>query len=172
MIFNENLINNISIIYKVYYCNNDDDTIKIFIFRYTNEDEYAEQFAEYIVHELVGNTGFIRNILTYTICNEDTNTYKKIKEEIFNYLRDNTFFLSGIIVVRSFSTYSNKFNSIWKPFDNTYSNKFNSIWKPFDNTYNIFEPLEISYCNKFGKAIIDTKANNTKKTNKFMNYDI
>lgn len=157
MIFNENLINNISIIYKVYYCNNNDDTIKIFIFRYTNEDEYAEQFAEYIVHELVGNTGFIRNILTYTICDEDTNTYKKIKEEIFNYLRDNTFFLSDIIVVRSFSTYSTKFNS---------------IWKPFDNTYNIFEPLEISYCNKFGKAIIDTKANNTKKTNKFMNYDI
>lgn len=157
MIFNENLINNISIIYKVYYCNNDDDTIKIFIFRYTNEDEYAEQFAEYIVHELVGNTGFIRNILTYTSCDEDTNTYKKIKEEIFNYLRDNKFFLSDIIVVRSFSTYSNKFNS---------------IWKPFDNTYNIFEPLEISYCNKFGKAIIDTKANNTKKTNKFMNYDI
>lgn len=157
MIFNENLINNISIIYKVYYCNNDDDTIKIFIFRYTNEDEYAEQFTEYIVHELVGNTGFIRNILTYTSCDEDTNTYKKIKEEIFNYLRDNKFFLSDIIVVRSFSTYSNKFNS---------------IWKPFDNTYNIFEPLEISYCNKFGKAIIDTKANNTKKTNKFMNYDI
>ena len=91
MIFNENLINNISTIYKVfYYWNNDDDTIKIFIFRYTNEDEYAEQFAEYIVHELVGNTGFIRNI----------------------------------------------------------------------------------YCNKLGKAIIDTKANNTKKTNKFMNYDI
>lgn len=165
MIFNENLINNISIIYKVYYCNNDDDTIKIFIFRYTNEDEYAEQFAEYIVHELVGNTGFIRNILTYTSCDEDTNTYKKIKEEIFNYLRDNKFFLSDIIVVRSFSTYSTKFNS-------RYSNKFNSIWKPFDNTYNIFEPLEISYCNKFGKAIIDTKANNTKKTNKFMNYDI
>ena len=157
MIFNENLINNISIIYKVYYCNNDDDTIKIFIFRYTNEDEYAEQFAEYIVHELVGNTGFIRNILTYTSCDEDTNTYKKIKEEIFNYLRDNKFFLSDIIVVRSFSTYSTKFNS---------------IWKPFDNTYNIFEPLEISYCNKFGKAIIDTKANNTKKTNKFLNYDI
>lgn len=157
MIFNENLINNISIIYKVYYCNNDDDTIKIFIFRYTNEDEYAEQFAEYIVHELVGNTGFIRNILTYTSCDEDTNTYKKIKEKIFNYLRDNKFFLSDIIVVRSFSTYSNKFNS---------------IWKPFDNTYNIFEPLEILYCNKFGKAIIDTKANNTKKTNKFMNYDI
>lgn len=157
MIFNENLINNISIIYKVfYYCNNDDDTIKIFIFRYTNEDEYAEQFAEYMVHEFVGNTGFIRNILTYTICDEDTNTYKKIKEEIFNYLRDNTF-LSDIIVVRSFSTYSNKFNS---------------IWKPFDNTYNIFEPLEFSYCNKFGKAIIDTKANNTKKINKFMNYDI
>ena len=156
MIFNENLINNISIIYKVYYCNNDDDTIKIFIFRYTNEDEYAEQFAEYIVHELVGNTGFIRNILTYTSCDEDTNTYKKIKEKIFNYLRDNKL-LSDIIVVRSFSTYSNKFNS---------------IWKPFDNTYNIFEPLEISYCNKFGKAIIDTKANNTKKTNKFMNYDI
>lgn len=165
MIFNENLINNISTIYKVfYYWNNDDDTIKIFIFRYTNEDEYAEQFAEYIVHELVGNTGFIRNILTYTICDEDTNTYKKIKEEVFNYLRDNTF-LSDIIVVRSFSTYSNKFNS-------RYSNKFNSIWKPFDNTYNIFEPLEISYCNKFGKAIIDTKVNNTKKTNKFMNYDI
>lgn len=165
MIFNENLINNISTIYKVfYYWNNDDDTIKIFIFRYTNEDEYAEQFAEYIVHELVGNTGFIRNILTYTICDEDTNTYKKIKGEIFNYLRDNTF-LCDIIVVRSFSTYSNKFNS-------RYSNKFNSIWKPFDNTYNIFEPLEISYCNKFGKAIIDTKANNTKKTNKFMNYDI
>lgn len=165
MIFNENLINNISTIYKVfYYWNNDDDTIKIFIFRYTNENEYAEQFAEYIVHELVGNTGFIRNILTYTICDEDTNTYKKIKGEIFNYLRDNTF-LSDIIVVRSFSTYSNKFNS-------RYSNKFNSIWKPFDNTYNIFEPLEISYCNKFGKAIIDTKVNNTKKTNKFMNYDI
>ena len=156
MIFNENLINNISIIYKVfYYCNND-DTIKIFIFRYTNEDEYAEQFAEYIVHELVGNTGFIRNILTYTICDEDTNTYKKIKEEIFNYLRDNTF-LSDIIVVRSFSTYSTKFNS---------------TWKPFDNIYNIFKPLEFSYCNKLGKAIIDTKANNTKKTNKFMNYDI
>lgn len=165
MIFNENLINNISTIYKVfYYWNNDDDTIKIFIFRYTNEDEYAAQFAEYIVHEFVGNTGFIRNILTYTICDEDTNTYKKIKEEIFNYLRDNTF-LSDIIVVRSFSTYSNKFNS-------RYSNKFNSIWKPFDDTYNIFEPLEISYCNKFGKAIIDTKTNNTKKTNKFMNYDI
>lgn len=165
MIFNENLINNISTIYKVfYYWNNNDDTIKIFIFRYTNEDEYAEQFAEYIVHEFVGNTGFIRNILTYTICDEDTNTYKKIKEEIFNYLRDNTF-LSDIIVVRSFSTYSNKFNS-------RYSNKFNSIWKPFDDTYNIFEPLEISYCNKFGKPIIDTKANNTKKTNKFMNYDI
>jgi len=165
MIFNENLINNISTIYKVfYYWNNNDDTIKIFIFRYTNEDEYAEQFAEYIVHELVGNTGFIRNILTYTICDEDTNTYKKIKGEIFNYLRDNTF-LSDIIVVRSFSTYSNKFNS-------RYSNKFNSIWKPFDDTYNIFEPLEISYCNKFGKAIIDTKVNNTKKTNKFMNYDI
>lgn len=157
MIFNENLINNISTIYKVfYYWNNDDDTIKIFIFRYTNEDEYAEQFAEYIVHEFVGNTGFIRNILTYTICDEDTNTYKKIKEEIFNYLRDNKL-LSDIIAVRSFSTYSNKFNS---------------IWKPFDNTYNIFEPLEFSYCNKFGKAIIDTKANNTKKTNKFMNYDI
>ena len=157
MIFNENLINNISTIYKVfYYWNNDDDTIKIFIFRYTNEDEYAEQIAEYMVHEFVGNTGFIRNILTYTICDEDTNTYKKIKEEIFNYLRDNTF-LSDIIVVRSFSTYSNKFNS---------------IWKPFDNIYNIFEPLEFSYCNKFGKAIIDTKANNTKKTNKFMNYDI
>lgn len=165
MIFNENLINNISTIYKVfYYWNNDDDTIKIFIFRYTNEDEYAEQFAEYIVHELVGNTGFIRNILTYTICDEDTNTYKKIKEKIFNYLRDNKL-LSDIIVVRSFSTYSNKFNS-------RYSNKFNSIWKPFDDTYNIFEPLEISYCNKFGKAIIDTKTNNTKKTNKFMNYDI
>ena len=111
MIFNENLINNISIIYKVYYCNNDDDTIKIFIFRYTNEDEYAEQFAEYIVHELVGNTGFIRNILTYTSCDEDTNTYKKIKEKIFNYLRDNKL-LSDIIVVRSFSTYSTKFNSI------------------------------------------------------------
>ena len=157
MIFNENLINNISIIYKVfYYCNNDDDTIKIFIFRYTNEDEYAEQFAEYIVHELLGNTGFIRNILTYTICDEDTNTYKKIKEKIFNYLRDNKL-LSDIIVVRSFSTYSTKFNS---------------IWKPFDNTYNIFEPLEVSYYNKFSKAIIDTKANNTKKTNKFMNYDI
>lgn len=157
MIFNENLINNISTIYKVfYYWNNDDDTIKIFIFRYTNEDEYAEQFAEYIVHEFVGNTGFIRNILTYTICDEDTNTYKKIKEEIFNYLRDNTL-LSDIIAVRYFSTYSNKFNS---------------IWKPFDNTYNIFEPLEFSYCNKFGKAIIDTKANNTKTTNKFMNYDI
>ena len=165
MIFNENLINNISTIYKVfYYWNNDDDTIKIFIFRYTNEDEYAEQFAEYLVHEFVGNTGFIRNILTYTTCDEDTNTYKKIKGEIFNYLRDNTF-LSDIIVVRSFSTYSNKFNS-------RYSNKFNSIWKPFDDTYNIFEPLEISYCNKFGKAIIDTKTNNTKKTNKFMNYDI
>ena len=165
MIFNENLINNISTIYKVfYYWNNDDDTIKIFIFRYTNEDEYAEQFAEYIVHEFVGNTGFIRNILTYTTCDEDTNTYKKIKGEIFNYLRDNTF-LSDIIVVKSFSTYSNKFNS-------RYSNKFNSIWKPFDDTYNIFEPLEISYCNKFGKAIIDTKTNNTKKTNKFMNYDI
>lgn len=165
MIFNENLINNISTIYKVfYYWNNDDDTIKIFIFRYTNEDEYAEQFAEYLVHEFVGNTGFIRNILTYTTCDEDTNTYKKIKGEIFNYLRDNTF-LSDIIVVRSFSTYSNKFNS-------RYSNKFNSIWKPFDDTYNIFEPLEFSYCNKFGKTIIDTKANNTKKTNKFMNYDI
>ena len=157
MIFNENLINNISTIYKVfYYWNNDDDTIKIFIFRYTNEDEYAEQFAEYIVHELVGNTGFIRNILTYTSCDEDTNTYKKIKEKIFNYLRDNKL-LSDIIVVRSFSTYSTKFNS---------------IWKPFDNTYNIFEPLEVSYYNKFDKAIIDTKANNTKKTNKFMNYDI
>ena len=157
MIFNENLINNISTIYKVfYYCNNDDDTIKIFIFRYTNEDEYAEQFAEYIVHELVGNTGFIRNILTYTSCDEDTNTYKKIKEKIFNYLRDNKL-LSDIIVVRSFSTYSTKFNS---------------IQKPFDNLYNMFEPLEFSYCNKFGKAIIDTKANNTKKTNKFMNYDI
>lgn len=165
MIFNENLINNISTIYKVfYYWNNDDDTIKIFIFRYTNEDEYAEQFAEYLVHEFVGNTGFIRNILTYTTCDEDTNTYKKIKGEIFNYLRDNTF-LSDIIVVRSFSTYSNKFNF-------RYSNKFNSIWKPFDDTYNIFEPLEFSYCNKFGKTIIDTKANNTKKTNKFMNYDI
>ena len=165
MIFNENLINNISTIYKVfYYWNNDDDTIKIFIFRYTNEDEYAEQFAEYIVHELVGNTGFIRNILTYTSCDEDTNTYKKIKEKIFNYLRDNKL-LSDIIVVRSFSTYSTKFNS-------RYSNKFNSIWKPFDNIYKIFEPLEFSYCNKFGKAIIDTKANNTKKTNKFMNYDI
>ena len=134
----------------------DDDTIKIFIFRYTNEDEYAEQIAEYMVHEFVGNTGFIRNILTYTICDEDTNTYKKIKEKIFNYLRDNTL-LSDIIAVRTFSTYSNKFNS---------------IWKPFDNIYNIFEPLEFSYCNKFGKAIIDTKANNTKKTNKFMNYDI
>ena len=157
MIFNENLINNISTIYKVfYYWNNDDDTIKIFIFRYTNEDEYAEQIVEYMVHEFVGNTGFIRNILTYTICDEDTNTYKKIKEEIFNYLRDNTL-LSDIIAVRTFSTYSNKFNS---------------IWKPFDNIYNIFEPLEFSYCNKFGKAIIDTKANNTKKTNKFMNYDI
>lgn len=156
MIFNQNLINNISIIYKVYYCNNDDDTIKIFIFRYTNEDEYAEQFAEYIVHELVGNTGFIRNILTYTSCDEDTNTYKKIKEKIFNYLRDNKL-LSDIIVVRSFSTYSTKFNS---------------IWKPFDNTYNIFEPLEFSYYNKFGKVIIDTKVNNNKKTNKFMNYDI
>ena len=165
MIFNENLINNISTIYKVfYYWNNDDDTIKIFIFRYTNEDEYAEQFAEYIVHELVGNTGFIRNILTYTSCDEDTNTYKKIKEKIFNYLRDNKL-LSDIIVVRSFSTYSTKFNS-------RYSNKFNSIQKPFDNLYNMFEPLEFSYCNKFGKAIIDTKANNTKKTNKFMNYDI
>ena len=157
MIFNENFINNISTIYKVfYYWNNDDDTIKIFVFRYTNEDEYAEQFAEYIVHELVGNTGFIRNILTYTSCDEDTNTYKKIKEKIFNYLRDNKL-LSGIIVVRSFSTYSTKFNS---------------IQKPFDNLYNMFEPLEFSYCNKFGKAIIDTKANNTKKTNKFMNYDI
>lgn len=157
MIFNENLINNISTIYKVfYYWNNDDDTIKIFIFRYTNEDEYAEQFAEYIVHELVGNTGFIRNILTYTSCDEDTNTYKKIKEKIFNYLRDNKL-LSDIIVVRSFSTYSTKFNS---------------IWKPFDNTYNIFEPLEFSYYNKFGKVIIDTKVNNNKKTNKFMNYDI
>lgn len=112
MIFNENFINNISTIYKVfYYWNNDDDTIKIFIFRYTNEDEYAEQFAEYIVHELVGNTGFIRNILTYTSCDEDTNTYKKIKEKIFNYLRDNKL-LSDIIVVRSFSTYSTKFNSI------------------------------------------------------------
>ena len=157
MIFNENLINNISTIYKVfYYWNNDDDTIKIFIFRYTNEDEYAEQIAEYMVHEFVGNTGFIRNILTYTICDEDTNTYKKIKEKIFNYLRDNKL-LSDNIVVRSFSTYSTKFNS---------------IWKPFDNTYNIFEPLEVSYYNKFSKAIIDTKANNTKKTNKFMNYDI
>ena len=157
MIFNENFINNISTIYKVfYYWNNDDDTIKIFIFRYTNEDEYAEQFAEYIVHELVGNTGFIRNILTYTSCDEDTNTYKKIKEKIFNYLRDNKL-LSDIIVVRSFSTYSTKFNS---------------IQKPFDNLYNMFEPLEFSYCNKFGKAIIDTKANNTKKANKFMNYDI
>ena len=165
MIFNENLINNISTIYKVfYYWNNDDDTIKIFIFRYTNEDEYAEQIAEYMVYEFVGNTGFIRNILTYTICDEDTNTYKKIKEEIFNYLRDNTL-LSDIIAVRTFSTYSTKFNS-------RYSNKFNFIWKPFDNIYNIFEPLEFSYCNKFGKAIIDTKANNTKKTNKFMNYDI
>lgn len=157
MIFNENLINNISTIYKVfYYWNNDDDTIKIFIFRYTNEDEYAEQIAEYMVHEFVGNTGFIRNILTYTICDEDTNTYKKIKEEIFNYLRDNTL-LSDTIVVRYFSTYSTKFYS---------------VWKPFDDTYNIFEPLEVSYYNKFGKAIIDTKANNTKKTNKFMNYDI
>ena len=156
MIFNENLINNISIIYKVYYCNNDDDTIKIFIFRYTNEDEYAEQFAEYIVHEFAGNTGFIRNILTYTICDEDTNTYKKIKGEIFNYLRDNTL-LCDTIVVRYFSTYSTKFYS---------------VWKFFDDTYNIFEPLEVSYYNKFGKAIIDTKANNTKKTNKFMNYDI
>ena len=157
MIFNENLINNISTIYKVfYYWNNDDDTIKIFIFRYTNEDEYAEQIAEYMVHEFVGNTGFISNILTYTSCDEDTNTYKKIKEEIFNYLRDNKL-LSDIIAVRTFSTYSNKFNS---------------IWKPFDNIYNIFEPLEFSYCNKFGKAIIDTKANNTIKTNKFMNYDI
>ena len=156
MIFNQNLINNISIIYKVYYCNNDDDTIKIFIFRYTNEDEYAEQFAEYMVHEFVGNTGFIRNILTYTICDKYTNTYKKIKGEIFNYLRDNTL-LSDIIIVRYFSTYSTKFYS---------------VWKPFDDTYNIFEPLEVSYYNKFGKAIIDTKANNTKKTNKFMNYDI
>ena len=157
MIFNENLINNISTIYKVfYYWNNDDDAIKIFIFRYTNEDEYAEQIAEYMVHEFVGNTGFIRNILTYTSCDEDTNTYKKIKEKIFNYLRDNKL-LSDIIVVRSFSTYSTKFNS---------------IQKPFDNLYNMFEPLEFSYCNKFGKAIIDTKANNTKKTNKFMNYDI
>src|SRR5574344_1709182 len=152
MIFNENLINNISTIYKVfYYWNNNDDTIKIFIFRYTNEDEYAEQIAEYMVHEFIGNTGFIRNILTYTICDEDTNTYKKIKEEIFNYLRDNTL-LSDIIAVRTFSTYSTKFNS---------------TWKLFDNIYNIFEPLEFSYCNKFGKAIIDTKANNTKKTNKF-----
>ena len=156
MIFNENFINNISTIYKVFYYWNNDDTIKIFIFRYTNEDEYAQQFAEYIVHEFVGNTGFIRNILTYTICDEDTNTYKKIKEKIFNYLRDNKL-LSDIIVVRSFSTYSTKFNS---------------IQKPFDNLYNMFEPLEFSYCNKFGKAIIDTKANNTKKTNKFMNYDI
>lgn len=157
MIFNEKLIKGISTIYKVfYYCNSNDDTIKIFIFRYTNEDEYAEQFAEYIVHELVGNTGFIRNILTYTICDEDIDTYKKIKKEVFNYLKDNTL-LSDIIVFRSFSTYSNKFNS---------------IWKPIDETYNIFEPLEISYYNKFGKAIIDTKTNNTKKTNKFMNYDI
>lgn len=157
MIFNEKLIKGISTIYKVfYYCNSNDDTIKIFIFRYTNEDEYAEQFAEYIVHELVGNTGFIRNILTYTICDEDIDTYKKIKKEVFNYLKDNTL-LSDIIVFRSFSTYSNKFNS---------------IWKPFDETYNIFEPLEISYYNKSGKTIIDTKANNTKKTNKFMNYDI
>ena len=156
MIFNENFINNISTIYKVFYYWNNDDTIKIFIFRYTNEDEYAQQFAEYIVHEFVGNTGFIRNILTYTSCDEDTNTYKKIKEKIFNYLRDNKL-LSDIIVVRSFSTYSTKFNS---------------IQKPFDNLYNMFEPLEFSYCNKFGKAIIDTKANNTKKTNKFMNYDI
>ena len=104
----------------------------------------------------VRNTGFIRNILTYTSCDEDTNTYKKIKEKIFNYLRDNKL-LSDIIVVRSFSTYSTKFNS---------------IWKPFDNTYNIFEPLEFSYYNKFGKVIIDTKVNNNKKTNKFMNYDI
>lgn len=71
-------------------------------------------------------------------------------------MRDNTL-LSDIIAVRTFSTYSTKFNS---------------TWKPFDNIYNIFEPLEFSYCNKFGKAIIDTKANNTKKTNKFMNYDI
>lgn len=71
-------------------------------------------------------------------------------------MRDNKL-LSDIIVVRSFSTYSTKFNS---------------TWKPFDNIYNIFEPLEFSYCNKLGKAIIDTKANNTKKTNKFMNYDI
>ena len=157
MIFNENLINNISTIYKVfYYWNNNDDTIKIFIFRYINEDEYAEQFAEYIVHELVGNTGFIRNILTYTSCDEDTNTYKKIKEKIFNYLRDNKL-LSDIIVVRSFSTYSTKFNS---------------IQKPFDNLYNMFEPLEFSYYNKFGKVIIDTKVNNNKKTNKFMDYDI
>ena len=156
MIFNENLINNISIIYKVfYYWNNDDDTIKIFIFRYTNEDEYAEQFAEYIVHELVGNTGFIRNILTYTSCDEDNNTYKKIKEKIFNYLRDNK--LLSDIIVRSFSTYRTKFNS---------------IQKPFDNLYNMFEPLEFSYYNKFGKVIIDTKVNNNKKTNKFMNYDI
>lgn len=157
MIFNEKLIKGISTIYKVfYYCNSNDDTIKIFIFRYTNEDEYAEQFAGYIIHELVGNTGFIRNILTYTICDEDIDTYKKIKKEVFNYLKDNTL-LSDIIVFRSFSTYSNKFNS---------------IWKPIDETYNIFEPLEISYYNKSGKTIIDTKANNTKKTNKFMNYDI
>ena len=35
----------------------------------------------------------------------------------------------------------------------------------------MFEPLEFSYYNKFGKVIIDTKVNN-KKTNKFMNYDI
>lgn len=157
MKFNENLINNISTIYKVfYYCNSNDDTIEIFIFRYTNEDEYAEQMAEYIIHELVGNTGFIRNILTYTICDKDTNTYKKIKGEIFNYLRDNTL-LSDIIVVRYFSTHSTKFYS---------------VWKPFDKSYNIFEPLEISYYNKFGKAIIDTKVNNIKKTNKFMNYNI
>ena len=81
MIFNENFINNISTIYKVfYYQNNYDDTIKIFIFRYTNEDEYEEQIAEYMLHEFVGNTGFIRNILTYTICDEHNNTYKKIKE--------------------------------------------------------------------------------------------
>lgn len=131
MIFNENLINNISTIYKVFYYGNNDDAIKIFIFRYTNEDEYAEQIAEYMVHEFVGNTGFIRNILTYTICDEDTNTYKKIKEEIFNYLRDNTL-LSDIIAVRTFSTYSTKFNS-------RYSNKFNSIWKPFDNIYNNYK---------------------------------
>ena len=36
----------------------------------------------------------------------------------------------------------------------------------------MFEPLEFSYYNKFGKVIIDTKVNNNKKTNKFMNYDI